>query len=53
MTETVRLFQLGVAMTPSLIMDGEIVSTGKVLDAGEVEQLLRQARERQTQGEQA
>ena len=34
--------KLGVFMTPGLVIDGEVVSTGKVLNANEIKKKIRE-----------
>ncbi len=34
--------KMGVFMTPGLVIDGEVVSTGKVLSAGEIKAKIRE-----------
>jgi small redox-active disulfide protein 2 len=33
-------FRLGVTRTPALVLDGTVVASGKVLDAGEIAELI-------------
>ena len=34
--------KMGVFMTPGLVIDGEVISTGKVLSAGEIQTKIRE-----------
>jgi len=34
--------KMGVFMTPGLVIDGEVISTGKVLSAGEIQTEIRE-----------
>lgn len=36
--------KLGVFMTPGLVIDGEVITTGKVLSAGEIQTKIRERR---------
>ncbi len=39
-----KILSYGVMMTPALVIDGKVVSAGKVLDAEEIEKLIERAR---------
>lgn len=40
-TDIVEIAAAGIMSTPALLIDGKVVSTGKVLSADEIERLLR------------
>jgi small redox-active disulfide protein 2 len=40
-TDSDRIMDMGVMITPALAIDGEVKSTGKVLDKSEIARLIR------------
>ncbi|MFW5712307.1 MAG: thioredoxin family protein [Spirochaetota bacterium] len=40
-TDTDKIMDMGVAMTPALAIDGEVKSVGKVLSADKIAEMLR------------
>ena len=40
-TDSDRIMEMGVMITPALAIDGQVKSTGKVLDKSEIARLLR------------